>query len=386
MSQEKREIARWKAGLDALHERVGQHVRRIEPRRRMRAYLEALLSGVDRKNSWQIAEHVGESTPYGVQRLLGKSRWDADAVRDELRAYVLEHLGDEDGVLILDETGFLKKGDKSAGVARQYSGTAGKIDNCQIGVFLAYATPKGTALIDRALYLPKEWAVDPVRRAGAGIPESVRFQTKPRLAQAMLERAFEAGITPQWVVADEVYGRDRRLRMDLEAREQPFVLAVASNEVLWYGGFQQVAAKKITASLGQDAWQTLSAGEGEKGPRLYDWARAPLFRMAEPGWEHWLLVRRSLDDPTEHAYYVVFAPAGTPLAELVRVAGGRWTIETAFEAAKQEVGLDEYEVRSWDGWHRHITLSMLALAFLAVTRSEAHRDSEKKGGGSAAPS
>lgn len=256
---------------------------------------------MDRKNGWQIAEHAGEQTPYGIQRLIASARWDAEAVRDELRSYVLEPLIDMDAVLVLDETSFLKKGEKSAGVARQYSGTAGKIENCQIGVFLAYSSARGTALIDRELYLPKEWSTDPERRAEAGIPEDLSFQTKPQLARAMLQRAFEAGVQVSWVVADEVYGRDRQLRMDLEAREQPFVLTVASNEVLWYGGFYQVAAKAIAASLEAEAWQRLSAGEGEKGPRLYDWVRAPLFRLAEPEWEHWLLVRRNIEDLTELA-------------------------------------------------------------------------------------
>lgn len=380
MRQERQRVSGWTAGLSRLHARVGRHFRRPEPRQRVRSYIEALLSGVDRKNSWQIAEQAGEPTPYGIQRLIASARWNTDAVCNEARDYALEHLADEDGVLVLDETGFLKKGTKSAGVARQYSGTAGKIDNCQIGVFLAYSSSKGTALIERELYLPNEWTADPERRSEAGIPEDVVFRTKPQLARAMLERAFGAGVQASWVVADEVYGRDRRLRMYLEAREQPFVLTVASNEVLWYGGFAQVAAKKIAASLKAEAWQRLSAGEGEKGPRLYDWTRAPLFRMAEPEWEHWLLARRSIEDPTDVAYFVVFAPAGTPLEELVRVAGRRWTIETAFEAAKQEAGLDEYEVRSWGGWYRHITLSMLAHTFLVVTRMHAHADTEEKGG------
>ena len=380
MKQNRREVRRWEAGLNRLHERVGRHFRRREPRLRVRSYVEALLGGVDRKNAWQIAEHAGERTPYGIQRLIASARWDADAVRDELRDYALEHLENEDAVLVLDETGFLKKGEKSAGVARQYSGTAGKIENCQIGVFLAYSSARGTALIDRELYLPKEWIAEPERRSEAGIPEELVFQTKSQLARAMLERAFEAGVQVSWVLGDEVYGRDRRLRMDLEAREQPFVLTVASNEKLWYGGFAQMAAKKIAESQEAEAWQRLSAGEGEKGPRLYDWVRAPLFRMAEPQWEHWLLVRRNIEDPTEIAYYVVFAPAGTSLEEMVRVAGRRWTIETAFEMAKQEAGLDEYEVRSWGGWYRHITLSMLAHAFLAVTRMHAHQDAEEKGG------
>jgi SRSO17 transposase len=215
----------------------------------------------------------------------------------------------------------------------------------------------------------------------AGVPDDVTFRTKPQLAQEMLGRAFEAGISARWVVADEVYGRDRRLRVWLEGIEQPFVLAVAVNEKLWYGGFQQVAAKKIATGLDDAAWQRLSCGRGEKGPRLYDWARAPLFRLAEPEWEHWLLVRRSIDKPDEVAYYVAFAPAGTTLLELVHVAGRRWTIEQCFEEAKGEAGLDQYEVRSWEGWYRHITLSLLAHAFLCVSRSEAYAGGTKKGGG-----
>lgn len=375
------EVERWAEGLDALHERIAGRFRRVEPRKRARAYLEALLSPVERKNGWQIAEHVGEATPYGIQRLVAGASWDAAEVRDDLQQYVVEHLGDSGGVLVVDETGFLKKGTKSVGVARQYSGTAGKIDNCQIGVFLSYASRKGYAFLDRELYLPKEWTGDPERMREAGVPESVTFRTKPQLAQEMLGRAFEAGISARWVVADEVYGRDRRLRVWLERIEQPFVLAVAANEKLWYGGFRQVAAKKIAEDLDDAAWQRLSCGRGEKGPRLYDWARAPLFRLAEPEWEHWLLVRRNIEKPDEVAYYVVFAPAGTTLLELVRVAGRRWTIEQCFEEAKGGAGLDQYEVRSWEGWYRHVTLSLLAHAFLCVSRSEAYADGAKKGGG-----
>lgn len=376
------ELGRWARGLDALHERIAGRFRRVEPRRRARAYLEALLSPVERKNGWQIAEQVGEKTPYGIQRLVASASWDVDGVRDDLRQYVVEHLGDpedvSEGVLVLDETGFLKKGEKSVGVARQYSGTAGKVENCQIGVFLSYASAKGHAFLDRELYLPKQWTSDAERMSEAGVPEGVKFQTKPQLAKQMLERAFETGVSARWVVADEVYGRDRRLRVWLESRKQPFVLAVASNERLWHGGFEQVSAKKIAADLEDETWQRLSAGEGEKGPRLYDWARAPLFRLAEPEWEHWLLVRRNVEDPDDLAYYVVFAPAGASLPELVRVAGQRWTIEQCFEGAKGEAGLDQYEVRSWEGWYRHVTLSLLAHAFLCVTRA-AVAEGAKKG-------
>lgn len=362
----------WAADLDALHARVGPRFGRAEPRRRVRAYVESLLSPVERKNGWQLAEQAGEPTPTGMQRLLAGAKWDAEAVRDDLRAYVLEHLADPAAVLIVDETGFLKKGTKSVGVQRQYSGTAGRIENCQIGVFLAYATPQGRTFLDRALYVPKEWANDPMRREEAGVPDEVVFQTKPALARAMLARAFAAGVPAAWVTADEVYGRDRRLRVWLEEQGRPFVLAVAKNEPLWAPterGPQQVPAATLAAALAPDAWMRLSAGEGSKGPRLYDWAWGRLARWPVPGWAHWLLVRRSLADPTDLTYYVVFAPADTTLETLVRVAGTRWAVEESFEIAKGEVGLDQYEVRRWDGWYRHITLALLAQAFLTVVRA-----------------
>jgi SRSO17 transposase len=286
---------------------------------------------------------------------------------------------------VIDETGFLKKGNKSAGVARQYSGTAGRVENCQIGVFLAYASARGHALIDRELYLPKEWAEDEERRAAAKIPPAVSFATKPQLALRMIARAIAAGVPFSWALGDEVYGSDRRLRLFLEAHERPFVLAVRSNEKVWAvlgGHFGQHTTADLTAALPATAWQCLSAGPGAKGERLYDWARVPLVRTQAPLWEHWLLIRRSRSTPDKCAYYVVFAPAETTLATLARVAGQRWTIEECFEAGKQEVGLGDYEIRSWQGWYRHITLAMLALAFLAALRvtlsQEAERD--KKGG------
>ncbi len=362
----------WAADLDALHARLGPRFGRAEPRSRVRAYIESLLGPVERKNGWQLAEQAGEPTPTGMQRLLAGAKWDADAVRDDLRAYVMEHLADPEAVLIVDETGFLKKGAKSVGVQRQYSGTAGRIDNCQIGVFLAYATPQGRAFLDRELYLPKEWANDAARRQEAGVPEETVFQTKPALARAMLARAFAAGTPAAWVTGDEVYGRDRRLRLWLEEQERPFVLAVATNEPLWARterGPHQLGAAVIAAALPAAAWIQHSAGEGSKGPRVYDWAWVRLARWPVPGWAHWLLVRRRLDDPADLAYYVVFAPVGTTLTTLVRVAGTRWAIEEGFEIAKGEVGLDQYEVRRWDGWYRHSTLALLAQAFLTVVRA-----------------
>ncbi len=383
-----RDVKKWACGLEELHGRIAPRFARSEQRSRALAYVKGLLSPVKRKNGWQLAEQAGEKNPDGIQRLLNNALWDADAVRNDLRDYVVEHLGDEEGILVADETGFLKKGIKSVGVKRQYSGTAGRIENCQIGVFLAYASPKGHTLIDRELYLPKEWAKDRERRKEAAVPEDVEFATKPQLAMKMLERALEAGVPHKWVTADEVYGGDRRLRMWLEEQEQAFVLAVASNEPLWCNigrGLRQERATDMAASVSTEEWHRLSAGEGAKGPRLYDWTRVALERLTwlseeEPRWEHWLLVRRSIEKPEELAYYVVFCPIGTTLQELVQVAGRRWTIEESFEITKDEVGLDEYEVRRWSGWYRHITLAMLAQAYLSVTRYYAARAECEKGG------
>ena len=385
------DVEGWAEGLEQLHARIAPHFARSEQRNRALAYLKGLLSPAKRKNGWQLAELAGEKNPDGIQRLLNNALWDADAVRNDLREYVVEHLGDEQAVLVVDETGFLKKGNKSVGVKRQYSGTAGRIENSQIGVFLAYASSKGHTLLDRELYLPKEWAEDEARRKQAGVPEEVEFATKPQLAQKMLERALEAEVPCKWVTADEIYGGDRRLRIWLEQQEQAFVLAVTSNEPLWCNigrGPRQERTAAMAASVADEQWYRLSAGDGAKGPRLYDWARVALERLTwlgledgeEPRWEHWLLVRRSIEKPAELAYYVVFCPAGTELEELVQVAGKRWTIEESFEITKDEVGLDEYEVRRWTGWYRHITLAMLAQAYLAVTRFyAAQREGEKRG-------
>jgi SRSO17 transposase len=307
-----------------------------------------------------------------MQELLNRAVWDAAAVRDDLRAYVVEHLGDPDAVVVLDETGFLKKGTKSVGVQRQYSGTAGRIENCQLGVFLAYASARGHAFLDRELYLPQSWAEDVARRQEAGVPAAVAFRTKPQLGRVMLERALAATVPCGWVTGDEVYGGDRRLRLWLEEQEWPHVLAVKATEPLWAAterGPAQVPAAALVAALPAAAWSRLSAGAGAKGPRLYDWARAAIRPFREPGKGYWLLTRRSLADPDDRAYYVCYGPADTPLAELVRVAGTRWTIEGCLEEAKGEVGLADYEVRRWDGWYRHVTLALLAHAILAVTRA-----------------
>jgi SRSO17 transposase len=352
--------------------RIGRRFARAEARRRAQAYLSGLLSPLERKNGWQLAEAVGDTTPYALQHLLDRADWDADAVRDDLRAYVIAQLGDPAAVLVVDETGFVKKGTKSAGVAKQYTGTLGKIENCQVGVFLASASPRGVAFLDRALYLPQEWTDDAARCQAAHIPDAVGFATKPELARALLERARGAGVPAAWVTADSIYGDDRRLRMGLEAQEQAYVLAVSGKEYVNVAAtWTQRRVSTLLSEVAQQpaaAWQRLSAGAGTKGPRHDDWFRLPLVPPLQEGYERWFLVRRSHSDPQELQGYVTFAPAGTTLEHLVRVAGSRWTIEVAFEAAKGEVGLDQYEVRSYHGWYRHITLALFAQALLTVIR------------------
>jgi SRSO17 transposase len=327
------EVEGWAAEFERLCERIGPRFARPEVRRRVAGFRRGLLGGVDRKNGWQLAEHAGETTPDGMQRLLTTTRWDPAALRDEVRGYVVERLGDPAGVLVVDETGFLKKGSKSAGVQRQYSGTAGRIENCQVGVFLTYASETGRALVDRELYLPKEWAADPARRADPHVPERVGFQTKPRLAQAMLERALDARVPAGWVTADEVYGGDARLRAFLEQQDLAYVLAVKATQPLWAQGEQgpaELPTRELLARLPARAWRRLSAGDGAKGPRVYDWARVTLVRPGWPGRGFWLLARRSIDDPKELAFYACFGPARTTPAELVRVAGVRWAVEMVF--------------------------------------------------------
>jgi SRSO17 transposase len=370
------EIASWPTGLDGLHARIAHRFRRAEARGRAKRYLAGLLDRVERKNGWQLAEHLGEPGPQGVQRLLNAADWDVEAVRDDLRSYVTEHLGHAAGVLIVDETGFLKKGTKSVGVQRQYSGTAGRIENCQIGVFVGYASHQGRAFLDRELYLPQEWVQDPARRGEAGVPPEVSFATKPELARQMLARAFAAGVPASWVSGDEIYGNDGAFRRWLVAENHPYVLAVSAHHPLWQSGTQE-RADHLIAALPPAAWAPLSAGAGSQGERLYDWACIQVPYESAPGTAHWLLARRSLSDPTEHAYYRVFGPADTPVATMVRVAGMRWAIEASFADAKGAVGLDHYEVRTWTAWYRHVTLALLAHAYLKVTRL--HANAEEKG-------
>jgi SRSO17 transposase len=362
----------WDSALSALKTRIAPVFRRRELQETAGAFLDGLLSGIERKTGWLMAECSGAEQPYRMQSLLGRSRWDADALRDEVRSYVREALGDDAGVLIVDETGFVKKGAHSVGVARQYSGTAGRIENCQIGVFLAYASRFGQALIDRRLYLPEGWVADERRRNDAHVPEEICFATKPVLAREMIAQALDAGVPCAWVLGDALYGSDKSLRVMLEQRRKPHVLAVRSNEKFMARAFRMQTAAQMADAVPLKEWRRFPAGEGTKGLRLYDWTRIRLERLQDPNgpFEHWLLVRRSCKDKEDRAYYVVFAPRATTLAELAAVAGLRWTIEECFERAKNDLGLDHCEARSWHGWHRHVTLCMAALAFLIKLAAE----------------
>jgi SRSO17 transposase len=370
------DLAVWMAGLDDLFALVAGKFPRAEPRLQARAYVRGLLAPLASKNSWTLAEAAGNKTPDKMQRLLNRAGWDADGVRDDVRGYVARHLGDAGGVLIVDETGFIKKGTRSAGVQRQYSGTAGRVENCQLGVFCAYVTGKGRALIDRELYLPKSWTGDRDRCREAGVPDDVQFATKPELARAMLGRALDAGVPAAWVTADEAYGKDRKFRDFMEQRRIGYVVAVASNQAI-AGDAGTSRADVLVAHAPGQAWKRRSCGNGSKGPRAFDWAAATLPEDGSepPGWSRYLLARRSLTPiakgELELAYYLCCAPAGMTDEELIRVAGSRWAVEECFQTARNETGLDHYQVRRYDAWYRHATLAMLAHAYLAVTAATA---------------
>ena len=370
------DLAAWIAGLDDLFALVAGRFFRVEPRRRARAYVRGLLAPLAAKNGWTLAEAAGDATPDGMQRLLNRAAWDDDGVRDDVRGYVVRHLGAADGVLVVDETGFVKKGVKSAGVQRQYSGTAGRVENCQLGVFCAYATGQGRALIDRELYLPKSWTEDRDRCREAGVPDDVQFATKTGLARQMLGRALDAGVPAGWVTADEAYGKDHKFRDWLEQRRIGYVVAVPANQAV-PGDAGTSRADVLAAHAPGQAWKRRSCGDGAKGPRVFDWAVAslPADDSTPPGRSRQLLVRRALTRNArgghELAYYLCCAPAGTTDEELIRVAGSRWAIEECFQTAKNETGLDQYQVRRYDAWYRHVTLAMLAHAYLAVTAATA---------------
>src|SRR3954468_7927979 len=375
------EVGGWRAELERLLARFGRLFVRVEPRGQAGRYLEGLLGPVERKNGWQLAEAIGDARPWRTQRVLSHVLWDEEAARDLCREHVVERLGAADAVLVIDETAFVKKGRHSAGVARQYCGTLGKVENCQIGVFLAYGSRRGHALIDRRLCLPEAWAGDAERRRAAKVPEGIPFLTEPEIAREMIARAPDAGVPCAWVPGDEVYGADRRLRAMPEERGRPYVLAIRSNDRLdadLEGGVGRDTPAALTRALPPRAWRRRSAGAGTKGERLFDWARLRLVPPPDAGGDappraRWLLVRRSTADPAELAPFGLVAPAGSRLLDLARAAGRRWLVEECFEAAKQEVGLADYEVRSWRGWHRHVTLAMLPLALLAGLRAGLNR-------------
>ncbi|MBW3632889.1 MAG: IS701 family transposase [Chloroflexi bacterium] len=360
-------MARYADAWKELPAWISHRFARAEARDRAGRYLAGLLERVERKNGWQLAEAIGEPGPQGVQRLLSAATWDTDGVRDDLRDSVVAHLGDEaSGVLIVDETGFLKKGRKSCGVARQYTGTARTTANCQVGVFLAYAAQDGAAFIDRALYLPRDWTDDRERRTEAGVPEATRFATKIELAQHMLARAFEADGPARWVVADAFYGRSHELRRWLEACERPYALMIPRTNAVWYRSRRE-RAEQLGARLCP-------------APGLGPWACLELAEACATGMRRWLLVRCDAEDPDEHASVLAFGPAEMAVAELVRVCTTRWQIEEGFAQAKGEVGLDQYEVRTWEAWHRHATLCLLAHAFLVVMRQAAQQEERREKG------
>jgi SRSO17 transposase len=357
--------ASWQARLDELLGRVAGRFVRVEPRRRAKAFVLGLLADLPRKNCWTIAEHAGDTSPDGMQHLLAGAVWDHDKVRDDVRDYLLEHLADPAAVLVVDETGDLKKGSHTVGVGRQYTGTAGKVDNAQVAVYLTYATAAGHGVIDRELYLPQGWLGDPARLRAAGVPDQVGFATKPELARRMLERALEAGVPAGWVTADEVYGNSPALRGWLEARQLPYVLAIKATEPLPPASASPTAAG-LAERIPAECWLRISAGQGAKGRRWYAWTQVVLDSTGAPtGWGRWLLVRRSLTSG-ELAYYLCAGPAGLPLVALVRVAGSRWRVEEGFQASKGLCGLDQHQVRRWGCWYRWVTLAMLAYAFLVV--------------------
>ena len=397
------ELERWRDSFEAFHARFAHLFSRSESREQAAKYMRGLLAPVERKNGWQVAEAVGDATPDRMERLLHRVDWDAEAARDILQRFVVETFGHPDGIGILDETGFIKKGTHSVGVQRQYSGTAGKVDNCQIGVFLTYSTPIGHAFLDRRLYLPQGWCDDANRRADAQVPQEVVFQTKPAQGIAMLEHAWAQGVPMRWVTGDEVYGDNPWLRERVEEQGCGYVLAVSSTTPVWTerppveepsrtseglphsrvrlasDAPPATTVAAVVANWSAEQWRRFSVAEGEKGPRIYDWGRVRVIesRHQLPGPEVWLLARRSVSDPSEVAYYLALAPWETTLEELAGVAASRYTVEQCIEEAKGETGLDHYEVRHWGSWHRHITLSMMAHAWLASLRST---EVTKKGG------
>ena len=395
------ELEAWQEEFEQFHAQFADLFERSESREQAKKYLRGLLAQADRKNSWQVAEAVGDRIPDRMQRLLYRVPWDADAARDRLQRFVIETIGSDEGIGVVDETSFLKKGTHSVGVARQYLGAAGKLENGQVATVLSYAAKGAHVFLDRRLYLPEEWVWNRQRRAEARVPQEVRFESKPEQAIAMLVHAWEQGVPMRWVTGDEVYGDSPRLRETIQAHGRFYVLAVSANTRVWSerpaveepqeqtGGRPRVAPRvvqgapkakmvsEVVANLPAHAWKRLAVMQGEKGAIEYHWARTRVVESRDrlPGPDVWLLARRSLSDPKQLAYYLAYVPARTSLETKVRVASSRYTVEQCIEEAKGETGLDEYEVRFWHSWYRHITLSMMAHAWLASIRQQ---EQEKK--------
>jgi SRSO17 transposase len=377
----------WASSLREVKRRIGPLFSQERSAVNAGLLLDGLLGDERRKTGWMRAEAAGDPGPWRQQALLGRDRWDADALRDLVREYIVEHLADDNAVLVIDETGFLKQGKASCGVARQYTGSAGKITNCQIGVFASYVSRHGHGFIDRALYLPKDWARDPTRLKAAHVPAEISFMTKPQLAARMIERAIEARVPFAWVAGDTVYGIGD-IERDLRRAGKGYVLGVSSAH--WFGSWNLErplggSAEEIAKALPSSDWQRLSAGSGTKGPRLHDWCYLELaeleaeeFNDENHGlWTRGLLIRRNIADG-DLAYFTTWCPAGTSIATLVRVEGHRWAIEDSFETAKNEFGLDHNETRSWHGWHRHVSFVMLAFAMMAAIRQRVNQPPPKK--------
>lgn len=395
------ELDTWREDFERFHARFADLFARSESREQAKKYLRGLLAEVERKNSWQVAEAVGDRTPDRMQRLLYRVRWDVDAARDRLQQFVIETFGDDDGIGVVDETSVEKKGTHSVGVGRQYLGVAGKVENGQVATVLSYAAKGAHVFLDRRLYLPAAWAEDPQRRAHARVPAEVRFATKPEQAITMLEHAWKQGVPMHWVTGDEVYGDSPRLRETVQASGRWYVLAVSANTRVWTvrpemleplvrtggrprriprvapGAPEAQMVSQVISALSPRRWKRLAVMQGEKGPIEYDWTRVQVVesRDQRPGPDVWLLARRSLSDPTQVAYYLAYAPVRTSFETLIRIASTRYTVEQCIEEAKGETGLDEYEVRFWHSWYRHVTLSMMAHAWLASVRL---REQEKK--------
>jgi SRSO17 transposase len=399
-----KELEQWQEEFEAFHARFADLFERSESREQAKKYLRGLLAQAERKNSWQMAEVVGDRVPDRMQRLLYRVPWDAEAARDRLQQFVIERFGDEEGIGVVDETSFLKKGTHSVGVGRQYLGAVGKLENGQVATVLSYAAKGAHVFLDRELYLPEEWTWDKQRRAQAHVPEEVHFATKPEQAIAMLVHAWQQGVPMRWVTGDEVYGDSPRLRETIQAHGRFYVLAVSANTRVWTerpevqepaeqtGGRPRRAPRlaagapkarmvsEVVASLPSHAWKRLAVMEGEKGAIEYHWARTRVVESRDqlPGPDVWLLARRSLSDPKQLAYYLAYAPARTSVETLVRIASSRYTVEQCIEEAKAETGLDEYEVRFWHSWYRHITLSMMAHAWLASIRQQEQKKKVRK--------